>query len=116
MTSRYLIVGGGMTADAAVRGIRELDTAASIGLIGDDPDPPYSRPPLTKALWKGEPFESVWRKTGDLGVELHLGSRRKPSISGARRWSDDRGTPTRSTSCCSRRGESRDVSRSAATT
>ena len=44
----YLFVGGGMTADAAVRGIRELDAKISIGLSGDDPDPPYSRPPLSK--------------------------------------------------------------------
>lgn len=49
----YLIVGGGMTADAAVRGIRELDGNRSIGLIGAEPDPPYARPPLSKGLWKG---------------------------------------------------------------
>jgi 3-phenylpropionate/trans-cinnamate dioxygenase ferredoxin reductase component len=92
MTSRYLIVGGGMTADAAVRGIRELDPGTSIGLIGDEPDPPYSRPPLTKALWKGEPFESVWRKTGDLGVELHLGRRARTLDLRDKTVSDDRGT------------------------
>ena len=92
MSSRYLIVGGGMTADAAVRGIRELDSGASIALIGDDPDPPYSRPPLTKALWKGEPFESVWRKTGDLGVVLHLGRRARTLDLHNKTVSDDRGT------------------------
>ena len=70
---KYLIIGGGMTADAAVRGIRELDANGSIGLIGNDPDPPYSRPPLSKGLWKGEPLESVWKKTEEVGVELHLG-------------------------------------------
>ena len=43
---RYLIVGGGMTADAAVRGIREVDPKGSIGLIGTEIDPPYDRPPL----------------------------------------------------------------------
>ncbi len=81
-----------MTADAAVRGIRELDAGASIGLIGDEPDPPYSRPPLTKALWKGEPLESVWRKTGDLGVELHLGRRATTLDLRGKTVSDDRGT------------------------
>ena len=80
-----------MTADAAVRGIRELDAGASIGLIGDEPDPPYSRPPLTKALWKGEPLESVWRKTGDLGVELHLGRRATALDLRGKTVSDDRG-------------------------
>lgn len=28
---RYLIIGGGMTATAALRGIREVDTEGSIG-------------------------------------------------------------------------------------
>ena len=72
---RYLIIGGGMTADAAVRGIRELDADGTIGVIGAEPDPPYNRPPLTKALWKGDPLESIWRKTGDAGIDLHLGRR-----------------------------------------
>lgn len=70
---KYLILGGGMTADAATRGIRELDASGSIGLIGSEPDPPYDRPPLTKKLWKGKPFESIWRGTQDRGVDLHLG-------------------------------------------
>jgi NADPH-dependent 2,4-dienoyl-CoA reductase/sulfur reductase-like enzyme len=87
----YLIVGGGMTADAAVRGIRELDAKSPIGLIGDDPDPPYSRPPLSKGLWKGEPLESVWRKTEDLGVELHLGRRATALDLPRKAVSDDRG-------------------------
>ena len=47
----YLIVGGGMTADAAARGIRERDAKGSIGLIGADLHPPYNRPPLTKGRW-----------------------------------------------------------------
>jgi 3-phenylpropionate/trans-cinnamate dioxygenase ferredoxin reductase component len=71
----YLIIGGGMTADAAVRGIRELDGDRPIGLIGDEADPPYARPPLSKALWKGKPLESVWRNTAERGVDLHLGRR-----------------------------------------
>jgi NADPH-dependent 2,4-dienoyl-CoA reductase/sulfur reductase-like enzyme len=71
----YLIIGGGMAADAAVRGIRELDADRPIGLIGDEADPPYARPPLSKALWKGQPLESVWRKTAERGVDLLLGRR-----------------------------------------
>lgn len=42
---KYLIVGGGMTADSAVRGIRELDGTGSIGLISADTVGPYDRPP-----------------------------------------------------------------------
>ena len=88
----YLIIGGGMTADAAVRGIRELDAKGAIGLIGGESDEPYSRPPLTKALWKGEPFESVWRKTSEAGVDLHLGRRATTLEPGRKRVVDDRST------------------------
>jgi 3-phenylpropionate/trans-cinnamate dioxygenase ferredoxin reductase subunit len=69
----YLIVGGGMAADAAVHGIREVDPDATIGLISTEPDPPYKRPPLSKKLWRGKALDSVWLGTDQLGVELHLG-------------------------------------------
>jgi len=45
---KYLIVGGGMTADAAVSGIREADRDGSLGVISAEPNPPYNRPPLSK--------------------------------------------------------------------
>jgi 3-phenylpropionate/trans-cinnamate dioxygenase ferredoxin reductase subunit len=69
----YLIVGGGMTADSAVRGIRALDAEGSIGLISRESAPPYDRPPLTKGLWQGKNEEDIWRGTEELGVEMHLG-------------------------------------------
>lgn len=87
----YLVIGGGMSADAAVRGIRELDGKRPIGLIGAEPDAPYSRPPLSKGLWKGEPFDGIWRGTSGVGVDLHLG-RRATAIDLAKRTVlDDRG-------------------------
>lgn len=70
---KYLIIGGGMTADAAAAGIREVDTDGSIGIISAESDAPYDRPPLSKALWKGEPLENVWRRTDERGVDLRLG-------------------------------------------
>jgi 3-phenylpropionate/trans-cinnamate dioxygenase ferredoxin reductase component len=70
---RYLIVGGGLTGDAACKGIRERDPDGSIGLICDENVPPYARPPLTKGLWTGEEESTIWRGTADLGVELLLG-------------------------------------------
>ena len=87
----YLIVGGGMTADAAARGIREVDPQGDIGLLCEEPDPPYSRPPLTKGLWKGDALESVWCKTADLGVTLHLGKRAARLDPAARQVIDHRG-------------------------
>lgn len=72
-TYRYLIVGGGLAADAAVRGIRELDAEGSIGLLSAETNPPYLRPNLSKGLWKGRPIEKIWRNTGARGADLHLG-------------------------------------------
>ncbi|HEY3312236.1 MAG TPA: FAD/NAD(P)-binding oxidoreductase [Anaerolineales bacterium] len=72
---QYLIIGGGLTGDAAVRGIRELDPEGSIGMFSMEPDPPYMRPNLSKGLWKGRPLEKIWRNTQALGVELHLASK-----------------------------------------
>jgi NADPH-dependent 2,4-dienoyl-CoA reductase/sulfur reductase-like enzyme len=70
---QYLIIGGGMTAAAAVDGIREVDSTGSIGLIGEELDAPYDRPPLSKALWKGKPEDSIWRKSVNKEAALHLG-------------------------------------------
>jgi NADPH-dependent 2,4-dienoyl-CoA reductase/sulfur reductase-like enzyme len=71
----YLIVGGGMTADAAARAIRESDPTGGVGLISAEPHPPYARPPLSKGLWKGEPEAGIWKGTETAGVELRLGRR-----------------------------------------
>ena len=72
-TYRYLIVGGGLTADAACKGIRERDGDGTIGVVADEDYPPYARPPLTKALWKGDGEDTIWRGTAGLGVDLRLG-------------------------------------------
>ena len=88
----YLIVGGGMTADAAIGGIREVDPSGSVGLIGADSHPPYDRPPLSKGLWKGKPLESIWRKTDRQGVTLHLGRQARTLDPPNKRVTDDQGT------------------------
>jgi 3-phenylpropionate/trans-cinnamate dioxygenase ferredoxin reductase subunit len=68
----YLIIGGGMTADSAVHGIRECDSQATIGVLSAETDPPYDRPPLTKGLWKGKELDSIWRHVEKQNVELLL--------------------------------------------
>jgi NADPH-dependent 2,4-dienoyl-CoA reductase/sulfur reductase-like enzyme len=70
---KYLIIGAGMTADSAVQGIRELDSTGSIALIGDEPESPYDRPPLSKGLWKQMSIDSIWRLTEEHNVEMVLG-------------------------------------------
>jgi NADPH-dependent 2,4-dienoyl-CoA reductase/sulfur reductase-like enzyme len=88
---RYLIVGGGMTGDAACRGIRDHDPDGTIVLVGAEPHAPYARPPLSKALWKGKEESSVWRGTPDLGVELHTGRTVVSLDLDARQATDDKG-------------------------
>ncbi|MCY0877644.1 MAG: FAD-dependent oxidoreductase [Firmicutes bacterium] len=60
MEYEYVIVGAGMAADAAVRGIRRHDPKGRILVIGDEPYPPYQRPPLSKKLWLDMRMEQVW--------------------------------------------------------
>ncbi len=67
---KYLIVGGGMAGDSAVRGIRSLDPIGSICLITEEAVGPYNRPPLSKGLWAGKSIEKIWRKTEKLNVDL----------------------------------------------
>ena len=87
---RYLIVGAGMTAHAAAQAIRELDPRGSITMLGAEPHPPYARPPLSKALWKGQAEDSVWLPQVG-GLELLSGRRAVSLDRKARRVTDDRG-------------------------
>jgi NADPH-dependent 2,4-dienoyl-CoA reductase/sulfur reductase-like enzyme len=88
---RYLIVGGGMAADAVCKGIRSVDEAGTIGVVGEEPHAPYKRPPLTKGLWTGDEEEKIWRKTDEKGARLHLGRRVVSLDLAAKRATDDAG-------------------------
>jgi len=68
ITFDYLIIGSGMAADAAAKGIREFDDVGRIGIVGDDADPPYTRPALTKKLWTDPEFneDDNWLHTGTM--------------------------------------------------
>jgi NADPH-dependent 2,4-dienoyl-CoA reductase/sulfur reductase-like enzyme len=88
--STYVIVGGGMTAAAAVGGIREIDPAGTVTVFGAEPDPPYNRPPLSKDLWKEGSVDDIWRdETRD--VDLRLGRRVVALNPEEKSVTDDRG-------------------------
>ncbi len=89
---KYLIVGGGMSAAAAVKGIRSVDPAGTIGLVSEESDPPYKRPPLSKKLWQGKPLETVWKGMATEGAELHLGHTIQAIYPQERRAVDEQGT------------------------
>ena len=89
--TRYLIVGGGMTGDAAVKGIRERDADGAIVLVGAELYPPYAAPPLTKGLWSGAEESKIWRGTAAVGADLRLGRRIVSLNLAGRRATDDKG-------------------------
>jgi 3-phenylpropionate/trans-cinnamate dioxygenase ferredoxin reductase component len=90
-STRYLVVGGGMTGDAACKGIREHDADGPVTLVGAEPHAPYKRPPLTKGLWSGGDEAKIWRGTEDAGVDLRLGRTIVSLDPAARVAVDDRG-------------------------
>ena len=74
----YLIVGGGMTADAAAKAIHEADAEARIGMVSDESHAPYERPPLSKEYLVDGDDEDLYllpeQWCADKDVELLLGT------------------------------------------
>ena len=88
---RYLIIGGGMTAYAAIGGIRDIDAEGTIGLISAESYPPYKRPPLSKGLWQGQPIEKIWYPLENFQVAMHLSRFAQTLITADKTVVDDQG-------------------------
>jgi 3-phenylpropionate/trans-cinnamate dioxygenase ferredoxin reductase component len=74
----FVIVGGGVTAAAAVQELRRREFDGRIVLVGEERHVPYERPPLSKEYLRGEQGEEVlpvhpesWYREQD--VDLRLG-------------------------------------------
>lgn len=73
-----LIVGGGHGGAAAASGLRQKKFEGSIAIVGDEPEPPYERPPLSKDYLSDEKSfdrilirpETFW---SERGVDLLTG-------------------------------------------
>ena len=52
--SDFLIIGGGQAAASLAEKLRALGADGSVTIVGDEPVPPYERPPLSKAYLLGE--------------------------------------------------------------
>lgn len=50
----YLIIGGGQAATSLAEKLRALGAAGSVTIVGEEPVPPYERPPLSKAYLMGD--------------------------------------------------------------
>jgi len=89
---RYLVVGGGMAAGAAVKGIRELDVDGGIAVVSAESERPYKRPPLSKKLWMGKSEDIIWVKMPEQSVDLRLGRAIVSIDPAVKQAADDRGT------------------------
>ena len=75
---RVVIVGAGQAGAALAAKLRALGHQGEIVMLGDEPAPPYQRPPLSKAYLLGEMAEDrLWLRAPEFwaehGVELRLG-------------------------------------------
>lgn len=90
----YVIVGGGMVADAAARGIRSRDADGRIVVLGDDADAPYTRPALSKKLWTDPDFTEADNDAGtagDTGADVRTSTRVAAVDTAARTVTTDAG-------------------------
>jgi 3-phenylpropionate/trans-cinnamate dioxygenase ferredoxin reductase component len=77
-----LIVGAGHAGAQSAIALRSAGFAGSIGIIGDEPELPYERPPLSKEYFSGEkPFERIMIRPAtyweDKQISFLLGQRVK---------------------------------------
>ena len=74
MPLRLVIIGAGPAGMRAAEVLRQRDAAAEITLIGDEPHPPYDRPPLSKAfLTEGLTPEKLHLKPPSFYLEQRIG-------------------------------------------
>lgn len=75
-----VVIGAGQAGAALVARLRAKGHAGPITLIGEEPAPPYQRPPLSKAYLLGEMEEErLWLRSNEFyaenGITLRLGHR-----------------------------------------
>jgi 3-phenylpropionate/trans-cinnamate dioxygenase ferredoxin reductase subunit len=90
--ARYdvLIVGAGHAGAQAAIALRQLKFAGTVAIVGDEPDPPYERPPLSKEYLSGEkPFERILLRPPSFWPEREIAlllSRRVEAVDPAAHW------------------------------
>lgn len=80
LSGHIVVLGAGQAGYWLVKTLREQDYKGPVTLIGDEPDPPYDRPPLSKQVLVGEAEpQSTWYASPDelaaLAVEFEAGIR-----------------------------------------
>jgi 3-phenylpropionate/trans-cinnamate dioxygenase ferredoxin reductase subunit len=80
MPERVVIVGAGQAGAQVAVSLRQLGFGGQITLLGEERQPPYQRPPLSKAYLSGDmPLERTWLRSEGYypkhAIELRLGAR-----------------------------------------
>jgi 3-phenylpropionate/trans-cinnamate dioxygenase ferredoxin reductase subunit len=80
MTGRVVIVGAGQAGAQVAVSLRQLGFAGEVTLLGEEPHPPYQRPPLSKGYLSGEmALERTWLRSeayyAKHAIHLRLGAR-----------------------------------------
>ncbi|MBR9814782.1 FAD-dependent oxidoreductase, partial [bacterium] len=75
-----VIIGGGHAAGALMTTLLQKNYQQAVVLVGEEPHPPYQRPPLSKTYLAGDvDQESLYMKSrsvfDDAGYQLRLGER-----------------------------------------
>ena len=104
----FVIVGAGLAGAKAAETLREEGFDGRVVLVGDEPERPYERPPLSKDYLRGEsPSATAPTSTRTASTPSTTSScapaRRSTELDagagGARRWRAASGSAT--TGCCS---------------
>lgn len=87
--SHVVIVGAGQAGASVAAKLRALGFAGEITMIGEEPSPPYQRPPLSKAYLLGEMEEArLWLRPPEFwaaqAITLRLGEKVTAIDTGAR--------------------------------
>lgn len=73
MSEVFIIVGAGHCGGHAAAALRQQGFAGRVVVIGQEPHPPYQRPPLSKAFLAGElPVERVYLRPATFYVDNHI--------------------------------------------
>ena len=78
---RVVIVGAGQAGAALAAKLRTLGHQGEIIMLGDEPSPPYQRPPLSKAYLLGDIGEDrLWLRTPEFWIENRIDLRLGQSV------------------------------------
>jgi 3-phenylpropionate/trans-cinnamate dioxygenase ferredoxin reductase component len=80
---RVVIIGAGQAGAALAARLRSLGHQGEIVMLGDEPAPPYQRPPLSKAYLLGEIGEDrLWLRSPDFWAEQKIDLRLGQPVTG----------------------------------